>query len=66
MKVGGETMSSTLRFSRGFLAAIITLCVFFTCLPFSRTVRADGEPTVYYAYEPRFAPRWILLCCCLC
>ena len=43
-------MSSTLRFSRGFLAAIITLCVFFTCLPFSRTVRADGEPTVYYAY----------------
>ena len=42
-------MSSTLRFSRGFLAALITLCVFFTCLPAGRTVKAATNPTVYYA-----------------
>jgi hypothetical protein len=41
-------MSSTLRISRGFIAALITLCVFFTCLPFGRTVNADTNPTVYY------------------
>ena len=42
-------MSSTLRLSRGFIAAIITICVFFTCLPFNRTVRADG-PVTYYVH----------------
>ncbi|MBR4915114.1 MAG: hypothetical protein IKZ42_07540 [Clostridiales bacterium] len=42
-------MSSTLRISRGFIAALITICVFFTCLPFSRTVRADSNRTIYYA-----------------
>ena len=42
-------MSSTLRISRSILAALITLCVFFTCLPFSRTVNAATDPTVYYA-----------------
>ena len=43
-------MSSTLRLSRGFIAAIITICVFFTCLPFNRTVRADG-PVTYYIHS---------------
>ncbi len=42
-------MSSTLRLSRSLLAALITLCVFFTCLPAGRTVKADADPTVYYA-----------------
>lgn len=42
-------MSNTLRLSRGFLAALITLCVLFTCLPFGRTVNAATNPTVYYA-----------------
>lgn len=42
-------MSSTLRISRGFIATLITLCVFFTCLPFSRTVNADANRTIYYA-----------------
>ena len=42
-------MSSTLRISRGFIATLITLCVFFTCLPFSRTVMAASKPTIYYA-----------------
>lgn len=42
-------MSSTLRLSRSLLAALITLCVFFTCLPAGRTVKAAADPTVYYA-----------------
>lgn len=42
-------MSSTLRLSRSVLAALITLCVFFTCLPAGRTVKAATDPTVYYA-----------------
>lgn len=42
-------MSSTLRLSRSLLAALITLCVFFTCLPAGRTVKAATNPTVYYA-----------------
>ena len=42
-------MSSTLRLSRSVLAALITLCVFFTCLPAGRTVKAATNPTVYYA-----------------
>ena len=41
-------MSSTLRILRGLIAALITLCVFFTCLPLSRTVRA-ASGTNYYA-----------------
>jgi hypothetical protein len=42
-------MSSALRISRGVIAALITLCVFFTCLPAGRTVKAATNPTVYYA-----------------
>lgn len=42
-------MSSKLRLSRSILAALITLCVFFTCLPAGRTVKAAADPTVYYA-----------------
>ena len=41
-------MSSTLRISRSIVAALITLCVFFTCLPFDRTVNAATTPTIYY------------------
>lgn len=43
-------MSSTLRISRSILAALITLCVLFSCLPFSRTVRADAIGGKYYVY----------------
>ena len=44
-------MSSTLRISRSLIAALITICVCFTCLPFSRTVNADDGANYYACKE---------------
>ena len=44
-------MSRSLRILRVFIAALITLCVCFTCLPFSRTVSADDGANYYACKE---------------
>ena len=53
-------MSSTLKKSRSILAALITICLLFTCLPFDRTVNAAGEKTVYYGYTTEADPKTVL------
>lgn len=42
-------MSNTLKISRSLTAALITVCLLMTCMPFSRVVRADVGET-YYLY----------------
>ena len=42
-------MSNTLKISRSLTAALITVCLLLTCMPFGRVVRADAGET-YYLY----------------
>ena len=40
-------MSNTSKISRSLIAALITVCMLMSCIPFTRTVRADSGETFY-------------------
>ena len=40
-------MSNTSKISRSLIAALITVCMLLSCIPFTRTVRADSGETFY-------------------